>query len=81
MDLTNPFWVAINTFLRSLGVDSRDAATQELYFNPTAAAACAGVADTSVGSLVGGGSEIQFRFKGKIDTRKSLRDRLTGNPQ
>lgn len=74
--LTNPFWVAINTFLRSLGVDSRDASIQERYFNPAAAAACAGVADASVAALVGDGSETQFRFKGKIDTRKSLRDRI-----
>lgn len=75
--LTNPFWVAINTFLRSLGIETAAAVTQETYFNVAAAINCAGVADTSVPTLVGTGNEIQFRFKGTIDTRKSLRDRLT----
>jgi hypothetical protein len=75
--LTNPFWVAINTFLRSLGREKADAVIQEDYFDVVAAAACGAVADTTVPSLVGGGTELQFRFKGKIDARKSLRDRLT----
>lgn len=74
--LTNPFWVAINTYLRSLGIEAKDAATQELYFDVAAAAACAAVADTSVASLIGGGSESQFRFKGSVETLKPLRDRL-----
>jgi hypothetical protein len=62
--------------LRSLGVDALDTATQELYFDVASAAACGAVADTTVASLVGAGSETQFRFKGKIDTLKPLRDRL-----
>lgn len=74
--LTNPFWVAINTFLRSLGVDSAVAATQETFFDVEAADTCGGVAETTVDSLFGGGTELQFRFKGSIDTLKPLRDRL-----
>jgi hypothetical protein len=74
--LTNPFWVTVNTFLRSLGIEAKDAATQEFYFDVLAAAACGAVADTTVASLFGGGSESQFRFKGAIQTLKPLRDRL-----
>jgi hypothetical protein len=73
---TNPFWVAVNAFLRSLGKDSLDAATQEAYFDVATAIACAGIADRTVASLFGGGTEKQFRFKGTLGTLKSLRDQL-----
>jgi hypothetical protein len=72
---TNPFWVAVNTFLRSLGMLNAD--TKETYFDVDAAIACAAVADLTVPQLVGNGTEVQFRFKGTIDARKPLRDRLT----
>lgn len=73
---TNPFWVAINTFLRSLGIDGLAASTQEPYFDVAAAVACAAIADTSVAAIFGGGNETQFRFKGTLDTLKPLRDQL-----
>jgi hypothetical protein len=74
--LTNVFWVAINTYLRSLGRETADVTTQETYFDVDSAAACAGVADSGVASLFGGGSEKQFQFKGIVDGVKPLRDRL-----
>lgn len=76
--MTNPFWVAINTLLRSLGASSTltDIATQEKYFDVTAAINAANIADTTVNALFGGSTEPQFRFKGSIDTLKPLRDRL-----
>jgi hypothetical protein len=74
--LTDPFWVTINTFLRSLGIEAQDTLTQEDYFDVAAAVSCAGIAGTTVASLFGGGSERQFRFKGTIGTLKPLRDRL-----
>jgi hypothetical protein len=73
---TNPFWVAVNTFLRSLGVDSAVTAVQESYFDTNAAIAAGSTADAVVDVLVGTGTEAQFRFKGTLDTLKPLRDRL-----
>lgn len=73
---TNPFWVAVNTLLRSMAVDSLTSTVQESYFDVAAAINAAAIADTTVASIFGGGTEKQFRFKGTIDTRKALRDRL-----
>jgi hypothetical protein len=73
---SNPFWVALNTFLRSLGIDALAAGAQEPYFDVSSAAACAGIADTVVNALFGGGTENQFRFKGTLDTLKPLRDQI-----
>jgi uncharacterized protein (DUF2141 family) len=53
---TNPVWIAINTVLRSLGVDAAAAAVQEDYFDVAAAVASAAVADASVTALLGSGS-------------------------
>lgn len=74
--ITNLFWVAVNTLLRSLGVQGASAAEQEAYFDVDAAVACAAIADASVPAIFGAGNETQFRFKGTLDTRKPLRDRL-----
>jgi hypothetical protein len=73
---SNPFWVALNTFLRSLGVDAAVTGTQEAYFDVGSAVACADIADTTVDAIFGGGTEKQFRFKGTLDTLKPLRDQL-----
>ncbi|MCX6627721.1 MAG: hypothetical protein NTW28_08845 [Candidatus Solibacter sp.] len=73
---TNPFWVAINTFLRAVGALPLSSDLQENYFDVAAAAACGTIADTSVAKIFGTGNEIQFRFKGSIDSRKPVRDWL-----
>jgi hypothetical protein len=73
---TNPFWVAVNTFLSAIGLSGAAASTQEQYFDVASAVASAAIADTSVARIIGTGSEIQFRFKGSIDDRKPTRDWL-----
>lgn len=79
--LTNPFWIAINTFLRAIGLGAVDHATQEQYFIRTAVLdgtgfGCAEIADNVVAALVGAGTETQFQFQGTIDSQKPLRDWL-----
>jgi hypothetical protein len=71
---TNPFWVAINTYLRAIGANGLSASAQEAYFDVDAAAVCAADADTIVPQIFGGSTEKQFRFKGTIDTSKPTRD-------
>ena len=73
---TNPFWVAVNTFLSAVGLSGASAATQELYFDVASAIANAAIADTVVSRIIGTGTETQFRFKGSIDDRKPTRDWL-----
>jgi hypothetical protein len=73
---TNPFWVAVNTFLSAVGVLGLDAEAQEELFDVPSAVAAAAVADITVTRIIGTGSEIQFRFKGTIDDRKPTRDWL-----
>ena len=48
---TNPFWVAINTFLRAIALAGADSATQEPVFDVSAAIAAAAQADTLVPSV------------------------------
>ena len=74
--MTNPFWVAVNTFLRAIGLAGASASTQQDTFDVGAAIAAAAIADASVASLLGGGSEKQFRFKGVVDASKPTRDWL-----
>ena len=50
---TNPFWVAVNTFLRAIGMIDADAATQETYFDVNVAVAAAATADELVPGLFG----------------------------
>lgn len=72
--LTNPVWVAINVFLRALGLENASAAAQEQYFDVSAAVSAAAVCDASVTALVGGGSVQQFRFQGVLADEKPARD-------
>jgi hypothetical protein len=71
---TNPFWVAINTYLSAIGLSTAEFDTQEATFDSVAAVAAAAIADTSVARIIGTGTETQFRFKGSIDDRKPTRD-------
>lgn len=73
---TNPFWVAVNTYLRAIGILGETGATQELAFDSAAAIAAAAIADLTVTKIIGTGTETQFRFKGVIDGRKPARDWL-----
>lgn len=74
--LTNPVWVAVNTFLRGLGLRDASAAVQEAYFDVEAAIAAAAVAETTVTKLIGSGTAKQWRFKGTLADPKPLRDWL-----
>jgi hypothetical protein len=73
---TNPFWVAVNTFLSALGILGAAHNVQEDAFDVPSAIACAAIADTTVAKVIGSGTETQFRFKGVIDDRKPTRDWL-----
>ena len=73
---TNPFWVAVNTYLRTVGLIGASSGTQEGYFDVASAVAAAAIADTTVAKIIGAGTETQFRFKGSIDSRKPARDWL-----
>ena len=73
---TNPFWVAINTYLGAIGLLGAEYDTQEASFDSPAAIAAAAIADTTVDRIIGTGTETQFRFKGSIDDRKPTRDWL-----
>lgn len=74
--LTNPVWLAINLYLRCLKLWRVDSATQEQYFDVMAAINAAQVCDTVVKRLVeeDEGEETQFKFIGKIDVQRPLRD-------
>ena len=50
---TNPVWVAINTYLRAIGLGDADAATQAATFDVGAAVAAAATADAVVNALFG----------------------------
>lgn len=52
--LTNPVWIAVNIYLRALGVRAATESTQRGYFDVDAAIAAAAVCDTLVDSIVGG---------------------------
>jgi phage-related protein len=75
--LTNPVWVTINRYLRTLGLNTADTATQEAVFDVPSAIAGAAVCDTTVDRLVGDpGSETQYEFIGRIQDIRPLRDWL-----
>lgn len=74
--LTNLAWVAVNVWLRGIGVGTASSATQVQYFDVAAAEAFAATCATSVDALVGAGTEEQFRFTGILAEEKSLRDVL-----
>jgi len=80
--LTNPFWIAVNTLLRALGLQNASSATQLQYFVLSSlyvgdGTGTAEIADAVVDALVGTGTETQFQFQGVIGTLKPLRDWLT----
>jgi hypothetical protein len=80
--ITNPIWVAVNTYLRALRLKNASAETQEALFDVDAAVAAAAVCADVVDKLVGVGSsgswgtETQFKYVGILRDRKPLRDWL-----
>ncbi|HEY4364470.1 MAG TPA: phage tail protein [Bryobacteraceae bacterium] len=81
--LTNPFWIAVNVYLRALGLFNADSATQldtfvlESLVNQDGVSGCAQIADLVVDDLLGVGTEKQFRFMGTFAQQKPVRDWLT----
>ncbi|HXP88842.1 MAG TPA: hypothetical protein VN841_29240 [Bryobacteraceae bacterium] len=80
--LTNPFWIAVNSYLRCLGLQNATSDVQlgtfvldSLYVGD--GSGTAEIADTLVSALVGGGSEVQFQFQGTVAQQKPFRDWLT----
>jgi len=80
--LTNPFWIAVNSFLRCLGLFNADSTTQLAPFLLSSlivgdGSGAAEIADSSVMPIVGTGTENQFRFQGVLAQQKPFRDWLT----
>src|SRR5579884_4303801 len=80
--LTNPFWIAVNSLLRAMGLANADSATQLSKFVLSSlivgdGTGAAEIADTLVMAVVGGGNEKQFRFQGVLAQQKPFRDWLT----
>jgi hypothetical protein len=81
--LHNAVWVAINVYLRAVGLrvdpSNQDAVTpeeMEAYFDVNQAIAMAAICDTQVPKLIGAGSELQFPFRGVLKEQKPVRDWL-----
>ena len=81
---TNPFWVAVSTYLRALGLDKADEATQLSTFvldslTNNDSTGCAQIADLQVTPVIGDQStlETQFQFQGVLAEPKPYRDWLT----
>jgi len=80
--LTNPFWIAVNSLLRALGLAGADSAAQLSKFVLSSlvvgdSSGAAEIADTLVMPVVGPGNEKQFRFQGVLAQQKPFRDWLT----
>lgn len=81
--LTNPFWIAVNTYLRALGLQNATPDVQQQYFvlsslvNVDGVSGAAQIADLQVANILGGGTSIQFQFQGTLNTQKPVRDWLT----
>lgn len=75
--LTNPFWVAVNTYFRALGIDRADSLIQIATIDIPSIIAAAAVADQVVTPIIGSGTETQFRFQGTLSQFKPFRDWLT----
>ena len=80
--LVNPFWIAVNSYFRALGIDGGTAAQQlasfilpSLYVGD--GSGTAEIADAVVPVVVGTGTEVQFTFNGAITDFKPFRDWLT----
>ena len=86
--VANTIWVAINVFLRGIGLrcDNTNAAAidpsvMEAFFDVNQAIAMAAICDTKVPTLIGNGptgdgTELQFPFRGCLKEQKPLRDWL-----
>jgi hypothetical protein len=79
--LTNPFWIAVNTLLRALGLAGTPSATQlnRIVLSSLVVGDGSGsaeIADTLVAPVVGTGVEKQFRFQGVLAQQKPFRDWL-----
>lgn len=66
ISLTNPIWIAVNTYLEALGLAQASKADQEAVFDVASAIAAAAICSTSVTKLIGTGTESQFTFTGII---------------
>jgi hypothetical protein len=80
--LTNPFWIAVNSYLRCLSLNGASSSAQlaminlaslvnnesytDQYGNSHTGSGAAQIADLSVPALVGSGDETQFQFQGVI---------------
>jgi hypothetical protein len=77
--MVNPFWVAVNTYLRALGIDHAEPDVQLSSFVLSSitngSTACADIADLQVAPIVGDASvlETQYRFQGMISEPKPYR--------
>ncbi len=79
--LTNPFWIAVNSLLRALGLAGAPSATQlnQIVLSSLVVgdgSGAAEMADTLVTPVVGSGVEKQFRFQGVLAQQKPFRDWL-----
>ena len=87
LGLANTAWVAINVYLRGIGlrVTTADqaaavpASVMEQYFDVNQAIYVASICDLLVDKILpaGGGQENQFPFRGVLKERKPLKDWLT----
>jgi hypothetical protein len=87
--LTNPVWIAVNVFLRGIGLripldDSNPTETNleelldlaETKFDIPAAVAAAYICDLEAPKIIGTGTETQFPFQGVLRDIKVLKDWL-----
>lgn len=74
--LTNPIWLAVNVYLRGIGLRFSTIEEAEAVVNIPSAVAMAAICDLTVAKLIGEGSETQFKFQGVIRDIKVLRDWL-----
>jgi hypothetical protein len=82
--LTNCVWVAVNAYLRGLGLKADfqrpyavPMAEMESWLDLPSIIAAATICDTVVPKLIGTGNERQFPFRGILKEQKPLRDWLT----
>ena len=84
--LTNTVWVAVNAYLRGLGLKADgtrpgliSAAEMESWLDLTSIIPAAAICDEEVDVIVpeNGGTETQFPFRGVLRDQKPLRDWLT----
>lgn len=80
--LTNPFWIAVNSYFRALGINGGTSAQQlATFILPSlftgTGAGTAEIADAVVPVIVGTGTEKQFTFNGSVSDFKPFRDWLT----